>query len=333
LGVGGLIAVAEDLLAVQKKFALRFDHYFIDKRSHAVAFLFDAAFKNDAMPSGLYWTSLRFPVIELLSSVVDEDILRESWRLQLLPLEEIKRAPEHVSNLMSAVLRRIEGAKIDPRLREVLEGVTLYGIQNPLELGFGTSDPRLLSPNVVGFEFALMSITTRLKAAKRKALAITVDRQLQFNLAQTSTYQSFAARAALTAKDRGARESYIRNPAHDGMREQANSLIWNFPEANITVSDSCESVGLQIVDVYLWLANRLLKGDDLPPELHQLAYAYLKNARTDGVSIAGMMNRWRGSDTRVVLSEHPEAYDKLVEIHRNKMGELRVRGARGNMSS
>jgi hypothetical protein len=251
----------------------------------------------------------------------------------LLPLEGIKRAPERVSALMTAVLTRIEGAKIDARLREVLQGVTLYGIQNPLKLGFGTSDPRLLSPNAIGFEFVLMSITTRLKAAKRKALAITVDRQLQFNLAQISTYQSLAAQAALAAQNRGARESYMNSPAHDGMREQANSLICNFPEVNITVSSSCGSVGLQIADVYLWLANRVLKGDDLPPELQQLAYAYLKNARTDGISIAGMMNRWQGSDTRSVLLEHPEVYDKLVEIHRKRMGELRLRGVGGNMPS
>ena len=66
----------------------------------------------------------------------------------------------------------------------------------------------------------------------------------------------------------------------------------NIPEAPITFSSSKESVGLELVDLYLWIFKRMMEGQDIPPELYPLVKAQLYRAVSDEVSLGAISNRW-----------------------------------------
>ena len=192
MGIAGILAILEGLARLHLKFKFRFDYYFIHKPSYAIAMLFDAIFDaglNEAVKWDRYWTPLRFPLVAAIGMLADEALLREGWELRLIPRGKLAAAQPRIVNLLSTLLQRLEtNSHIDKRLREILRDGLLFGITNPLELDFGTEIPKSLSPNAVGFQFVLACMAKRSKAAQRKVLRITVDRQSEFNPAQIQTH-------------------------------------------------------------------------------------------------------------------------------------------------
>lgn len=94
LGDAGLSKIADALVELHDRFEFHFDYYFVHKPSFAIVTFFNAVFDagiNDAMKWDWYWTPARFPLIDTLDDIVDEDILKESWRLCLVPRARIAR--------------------------------------------------------------------------------------------------------------------------------------------------------------------------------------------------------------------------------------------------
>jgi len=209
-------------------------------------------------------------------------------------------------------------------LREIIRDGLRFGIENPSKLDFGTSNQKFMSPNAVCFQFVLRAIADRLKKAKRQALKITVDRQSEFNPAQlqTYTYQSNLSKALKGSPSD--KEAYLSHPLHQGSRESLANLISHFPDEKMSVENSSASIGLQLVDVYLWLANRALRGESVPSELSAVASTFLKKSRIDGISIEGMTNRWKEFERLLpkhqdVSPELLDLSDRLVTEHREKV--------------
>lgn len=332
LGLEGLRPIARDLVALYQQFQLGFDYYFVDKRSFALVTFFNAVFDaglNEAVKWEWYWTPLRFPAIAALETVADEVMLKESWALCLVPQADVLKEEGRIVQLLKTFLERINGSPMDARLREILRDALLFGISNPLKLDFGTYSRKALSPNAIGFQFVITAIARRQKATGRTALGILVDRQSEFNPAQLEAYSIQSKIAKGFRSSPADRDAYLAHPFLEGAREDVSALISHFPQEKLTISNSDQSIGLQLTDVLLWIANRAIKGTEMPAELRPLAYLILTRGVIDGISVAAMIKRWEVFERKLPKAEDVPPNLKAdtearVQAHRAKVKEMKL---------
>ena len=329
IGVDGLAKIQDVLHALQRKFRFGFDYYYIEKPVHALVVLFDAVFDagiNEAVKWDLYWTPLRFPAIHNLAQIVDEELLREAW--DLCTERKIKTLSDRVVALLRELKARTDDSELDGRTKELFGDAFEFGIRNPLDLDFGVPRTKLVSPNAVGFQFVVRAIARRTRKAKQRGpVSIKIDRQQQFNKAQMDTHDLLTAIGEELR--RGGAEERMNYLLHPLLRDlDAKDLqLKGMPIKAPEVSASEDSIGLQIVDLYLWTTNRLLRGDDVPLGMQEVARVFLKDAVVDNISLEGMAHRWREFEKGLVAIEDLSA-DQLemaqsnVEEHRKKVARL-----------
>ena len=329
IGVSGIAKVADELYGLQKRFRFGFDYYYIDKSAFALVILFDAVFDaglNEAVKWDLYWTPLRYPAIHNLARLADEELLKEAWAL--CTAKRVESEPSRIIDLLRELKERTMGSELDARTKELFSDAFEYGIRNPLNLDFGVPDAKLVSPNAVGFQFVVHAIARRCRKARRNGRAsIKIDRQQQFNKVQIGTHYNLTkvaeARRKAGADDRAG--CFFHPLFHDVDPKdlQLEGMPLETPEA----SSSGSSIGLQIVDLYLWMTNRLLKGDALPPEVGRVARLFLKDAVVDHISLEGMAHRWSEFEKRLaefgdLTKERLRMGQANVERHRARVADL-----------
>ena len=331
LGVDKLTRVSPLLYELQKKMKFDFDYYFIDKPSFALVLFFDAVFDaglNEAVKWDYYWTPLRYLAIHKLSLLFDQELLEESWNL--CTHRNINRQEDRIVKLLEALLERVNKSIPDKRSQELISDAFKYGIANPLKLDFGAPDQKLVSPNAVGFQFLGGAMARRLRKKKRKnAFSIIVDQQNEFNKAQEETFttQRKMSEGLRKASEKD-KNNYIRHPLYFDS-DVHDVLKTGFPNREMRVSSSDQSIGLQIVDVYLWIINRKLNGKSLSGELKAIASTFLSRSMVDGISMEGMRNRWEQFEERLpkfedLTEKHHEYVSKINEQHRNKVNGLNI---------
>jgi len=329
LGVDRLTRIAPLLIELQKKMKFDFDYYFIDKPAFALTLLFDAIFDaglNEAVKWETYWTPFRFLVIRDLGTLVDEDLLKEGWRL--CTHKRINTQEDSIVTLLNELKGRVLASKLDPRSKEIQIDAFSYGIAHPLDLDFGTGDDKIISPNAVGFQFVVAAMARRLRNKGLKdATSIVVDQQTQFNRAQIQTHDHQKSIADGIGRGSAKDRKYVLG--HPLFRHMGPDEVLQkgMPHANIKVSTSGNSIGLQIVDVYLWITNRLLAGADLSPELEFLGSLFLRRALRDGISLEGMAHRFEDFMSHLptfeeLTPEQKAAAQHAVEEHRAKVKTL-----------
>ena len=143
--------------------------------------------------------------------------------------------------------------------------------RNPQALDFGVTDQRVVSPNAVGFQFVLSAMARRLRASGRKdALSIKVDRQSQFNAAQAEAhYMQRRIGEGFAAMKGEERRIHIAHPLYEGL-DTEDKLRQGIPKRKIEFAASEDSIGLQLVDIYLWIMRRAVSGAELSEELGHL---------------------------------------------------------------
>lgn len=314
LGVDKLSKITPLLLELQKHINFRFDYYDIDKISYALVIFFDAVFDagiNPAVKWDLYWTPLRFPFIYKLSSLFDEELLQESWNLCIS--KNITPQSDRIINLLQTLTTRAENSTLDDRAKELIIDAFKYGIKHPLELDFGFSDQKLISPNSVCFQFVVYAMAMRIKKARRKdATSIIVDRQFQFNSAQSQThYIQQKLTDGYRKADKKDQNSLLFHPLY---RDLNKDMIMGkgMPKQKIQNMNSEDSIGLQIVDIYLWITNRLISGKELSPELTYLGSKFLTRSYRDGISMDHMMERWNRIERQ--LPQYDELKDNEIKF-------------------
>ena len=329
MGVGGLAKIEDVLYALQRKFRFGFDYYYIDKPVHALVVLFDAVFDagiNDAVKWELYWTPFRFPAIHNLTQIVDEDLLKEAWAL--CTAKKVEPLSDRIVALLSELKARSKGSDIDARLKELFADAFEFGIRNPMSLDFGATHTKLVSPNAVGFQFVVRAIARRTRKSGRKGpVSIKIDRQQQFNKAQMETHDLLTGIAdGLRKASTEERAFYFLNPLLRDM-DPNDVELKGMPIKAPEVSSSASSIGLQIVDLYLWATNRLLRGKELTVGIQEVTRLFLKNAVVDTISLEGMANRWQQFEKGLMafedLSKGQLRMAQLnVEEHRKKVAGL-----------
>lgn len=329
LGISGLTKIALPLTEIQKKMNFDFDYYFIEKQTHALVMFFDAVFDaglNDAVKWDVYWTPLRYMVIGKLSTIFDEALLRTSW--DLCSAKRIENRKDEIIQLLTEVKLRIEMSKLDARSKELITDALKFGILNPLALDFGFPDQKMISPNAVGFQFVSAAIARRTrKKGKKHISSIVIDRQTQFNKTQMQTHlHQLRASEGLKNSSQRDRDMFLNHPLHTTINKDDISLK-GLTDKELTVSNSGDSFGLQIVDVYLWLANKVISKSSISPELAYLWSTFSHRSNIDGISMKGMHSRFQKfmaglpnyedlTDAQLKMS------DNLKDAHREKVKHL-----------
>ena len=331
LGVGKLTQISGLLYALQKRMCFDFDYYFIHKPTFALTMFFDAVFDaglNEAVKWDTYWTPLRYPVISRLATLFDEDLLKESW--DLCKHKRIETQENRIVALLREVTYRTQHSNFDDRSKELIINALRYGIVYPLKLDFGARDQKLISPNSVCFQFVISSIAMRLKKKnKKEALGITVDIQGEFNKSQMETY-FYTQKISDGLKNYSDKERrlYLTHPMYFGLDADI-VLRRGTPKKNIVISTSKDCIGLQLVDIYLWIVNRHLIGAELSNELKAVAWRFLHRSLIDGISMEGMAHRWNQFESQLppiesLTEEQKEYARQMVEKHRGKIALLNI---------
>ena len=296
---------------------------------NALVVLFDAVFDagiNDAVKWDLYWSPLRYPAIFNLTQIIDERLLKEAWAL--CTARKVKALSERVVALLRELKTRTEDSELDARTKELFADTFEFGIRNPLDLDFGVPHTKLVSPNAVGFQFVVRAIAMRTrKARQRGPVSIKIDRQQEFNKAQIETHDRLTALAeGLRRVNSEERKYYFLHPLLrdvDPKDLQLKGMPIKAPE----VSPSGGSIGLQIVDLYLWTTNRLMRGEELPIGMQEVARLFLKDAVVDNISLEGMGHRWQEFEKGLVAFEDLTEEEltmarQNVDEHRKKVARL-----------
>jgi hypothetical protein len=329
----GLRPVATDLLSLHERLRLGFDFFFIEKRAYALVSFFNAVFDqgvNHAVPLVWYWTPLRFALIALLHNLLDEPMLREAWDLCVLPHKSKEKAEGRIVELLKRCLARLDGSKMQAKPRDIIRDAFLFGIRNPLSLDFGAYSQKAFSPNAVGFQLVLSGIARRSKLTGCSASKIIVDRQNQFNSAQLDAYSIQSKKAEWFRENPEDRKEYCAHPFFIGAQDDLETLISHFPQERVSVSDSRDSIGLQLADTFLWLTNRAIREDaTVPPELRELSFLLLTTGLKDGISLPLMIKRWEAFERRLPafssLTAEQKAFSKaLEEEHRSKIKDMKL---------
>ncbi|EEZ8922803.1 DUF3800 domain-containing protein, partial [Escherichia coli] len=118
-----------------------------------------------------------------------------------------------------------------------------------------------IMPNMVGFQFVLRGICSRLGAPNRKA-DIVVDQQSQFNTTQRELREFYYQIREMP---------WVHGPGLPVMD------VTNMPAEPLVFQSGTKSAGLELVDIYLWIFKRFMEGKELtrppyPPGLHQSQY-------------------------------------------------------------
>lgn len=279
LGWGGLVEISEHLLSIQKKYRPTFDIYRVAKADHAVICFFDQVFDqgmNPAMTWTGYWTPLRYMLLVKVASLFDENLAKRAWKARIDTND--KTAEEELVHVCQTLLPRLS-ALPDARSRQLIGDSLWWAIQNPGELHYNcksSKDVLTITPNIIGFQTVMHGIASRLNSPKAFA-SITVDQQSQFNKAQRSLAEFYANSRQVP---------WITGPSLPKMD------LSRIPTAPISFSSSKDSVGLELVDCYLWIFKRVLEGKEMAQELFPLIRSQMHRGRTDDISINSIAARW-----------------------------------------
>jgi hypothetical protein len=279
LGVRGLVDISDHLIFIQKKYQPRFDVYQIAKADHAVICFFDQVFDqamNPAMTWTGYWTPLRYVLLTKLASLFDDKLAKSAWMARI-DIND-KSAEERLVSVCRDLLPRLTLLP-DARSRQLLSDSLQWTIQNPHEIRYNCKTKKeilTITPNIIGFQAVMHGIASRLKKPE-DAKSIIIDQQSQFNKAQRNLAEFYSSARQVP---------WLNGP---GLPKMDLSKI---PFTPITFLSGKESVGLELVDCYLWIFKRILEGKKLAPELVPLVKSQLFRGRTDEISISSIASRW-----------------------------------------
>ena len=299
LGNLKLVDIVDDIIKLQKKFDIKFDFYSVAKADYTIMAFFDQVFDqgvNPAVTWTAYWTPLRYVLLLKVAYLFNEDIAKEAWTARITIKDEI--AENHLVNVCNNLLDRVNWLP-DARSRELISDALKWVIKNPSKISYNADSKHgklQISPNLIGFQSVMHGIAKRLEKSKIKAKKIVVDRQSQFNKAQ-----------------KWIAELYQNAPKLDGPMPLGPGLptmdLRHMPTVPIECTPGTESVGLELVDLYIWVFKRHIENKELSLELYKIIEKQIHRGKYDEVSLNALMERWGKW-----FSELPEPSEADLEI-------------------
>ena len=311
LGVDKLSSICQQIDTIQRKNRICFDIYKINKVDHAAISFFDQIFDqglNKAVPWTAYWTPLRYPLLLEVASLFDLDTLKKAWDARTG--RNVAKSNAMLTDVLQVLLGRIDYIE-DLRAKEIINDSLRWAVKNLDEIHyniFDKDDLLQISPNLIGFQSVLHGIASRLERDGGKAISVIVDQQSQFNKAQ-KWISNFYQQAREIPMEVG--------PGLPVMNLQ------HIPDVSISCVAGTEDVGLELVDVYLWLFKRFMEDKPIGTALHKLISKQFNIGYTDQVSLAGIAERWGNYfANQPPLStadlERGKSFRDVAEVHRKK---------------
>lgn len=280
LGNGRLTPLISGLVALQQRLDFRFDLYRVAKPDHAIICFFDQVFdqgNNPAMTWSGYWTPLRYMLLLKVASLFDEELAKRAWEARIETSDA--KAERNLVSVCVDLRSRVKRLP-DARSRQIISDALNWAENNPSEIYYNTKSKKhrlQVTPNVIGFQSVMHGIASRIKKRGRKESAIIVDQQSQFNQAQKTLSEYFAAARGI--------------PFVNGLGLPAIDFS-SMPKTPITFLSSTRSAGLELVDIYLWVFRRIFEQKELAPELYTLVKPLMQRGRTDEISLNAIAARW-----------------------------------------
>jgi len=281
LGNARLVEIAPTIVKLTKKYDLRFDLHRLVKPDHALISFFDQTFDqglNPALPWAAYWTPLRYVLLIKLAYLFDLELLKKAWLARTTANDS--KSNGLLIEVCQEVIARV-GNLPDARSRELITDGLSWVINNPSKIGFnvdGKKSSLQISPNIIGFQSVMHGIAARLKKTGRKACGIVVDQQSEFNEAQKFVADFYSQRSHLSLMETG-----FGLPAMD---------LQNMPNISITCLPGNECIGLELVDIYIWIFKRNMENKVLAPELLEIIRMQMQRGRYYEISLDAISKRW-----------------------------------------
>lgn len=279
LGNGRLVKIADKLMAVQNRLGLVFDFYVVKKRDHAEFCFFDQVFDsgmNEAVPYYAYWTPYRYVLLMEVRLLFNAASAERAWNIRVDT--DAKRAANDLSLLCRHLLKGI-GRIRTSQARRIIRRALTWAAHNPEEISYNVSDEeqiKQISPNIIGFQFVMHGIARRILEEDKKSEAIIVDRQNEFNKAQQTLAAFFASVAGID---------------FDGPPDMPMVSFEGMPDIPLDFRPGNTCVGLELVDIYLWICKRIFEGKTIADELMPLFEAQIGRGNYDEISHEGIINR------------------------------------------
>ncbi|WGE70503.1 DUF3800 domain-containing protein [Actinobacillus equuli subsp. haemolyticus] len=283
LGNKELIKIITDLEKIYHKYNINFDVCRVNKKDFAMISFFDQIFDqgvNPSVPWTYYWTPLRYPLLLTVSTLFDDELIKQAWKARININTE--KAQQNLVNICKILLDKIINIS-DKRAIDIISNAITWAMQNPDKIRynvFNKNNILEISPNIISFQSVLFLICHRIRESGVNATKIIVDIQSEFNRTQdwlTKLYQSIS---------KNSDEPLQIGPSMPNMN------LENMPAIDIDYKESGNSVGLQLVDIHLWICRRFLENKSLAEELKSFFEANICNTLYNEISLKSISQRW-----------------------------------------
>ncbi|OYQ75248.1 DUF3800 domain-containing protein [Wohlfahrtiimonas sp. G9077] len=301
LGPDKLSLIVDQLTQIRAQYQLKFDLHYFNKIDYIVMSFFDQVFdsgNNKSVPHSAYWTPLRYVLLLKVAYLFDDDLCKLAWEARLE--NNIEKSNDILINVCEILKQRIP-LITDKRSQEIINNALTWVQENPKKIQYnykptftlaGRYDKKGLqiSPNLMGFQSVLNQIAETAQINNSDITSIIVDRQEQFNSAQKDLASLYA-----TMKERYVPiDSYIPSP---------NFSI--YPSTPITPTGSETNIGLEIVDVFLWIYKRYFLTEPLTPVLKQFVEEELIETKVHPLDLKSINERTEKFLERLMDDKNP----------------------------
>ena len=262
MGVGGLEAIASDIVKILRKAGPTFAIARVEKSYVVATKIFDTvfdAFENKAVP----WHAYNVPALRMLLVFKVAHIVNDAAAnafLDALFDTNDRRAWAKMAAFCSALLPRVAMIP-DARSREIVSEALQWVVDNPEALQFVHSSKvgrKSHLPNLIAFGNLLGAVERQSSIWNRPVDVIRHDRQQEFAAGIRFWHDMYS----------NARQDVVEMPFGGRM------VLRRVLGSRLEISNAKESAGIQITDAILWLFSRGQKGD-LPTECQRLLdYVY-----------------------------------------------------------
>lgn len=283
LGNKELIKIITDLEKIYRTYNIKFDLCRVNKKDFAIISFFDQIFDqgiNPTVPWTYYWTPLRYHLLLFVSKLFDDALIKQAWETRINTNAE--KAQQNLVSICQILLDRVTYIT-DKRIAEIIADAITWAMKKPEKIHYNVFNKKNIleiSPNIISFQSVLFLICHRIKESGINATKIIVDIQSEFNRTQdwlTKLYQKISKNT--------------NEPLQIGPHMPSMDLE-NMPAINIEKKSSENSVGLQLVDIHLWICRRFLENKSLAKELKSFLETKICNTLYDEISLKSISQRW-----------------------------------------
>lgn len=306
LGVTKLDSISDKLRQIIFDYELTINFYFLEKKHYILCQFFDQIFDsgiNETVPYQWYWTGKRYILLLSLDKLFvqleenGENLLQKFWEAFTgRNKEQLNRVVMVICEKLINIVDNVSNQAV----RKVIEDALRWVIDNPNHIySFNVDNNNLvkqISPNIIGFQFVLIGISEILKQKNTMASCIIVDRQSEFNRAQLELMKFYQE-----ISEQEMPSEIENNKFHVGYKAQEK--ISRIPSINLNFVSGYNNIGLELVDLYLWIFKRYFEEKKLSDNLTELCKFIIGKSDTSCAGISINMTKVRQNEFLNSLNE------------------------------